>query len=87
MRFVRSKLHDLDARRLQEAAIGCMLGSGTLGIDAITLGMRRLRPDEGVSRGPDDRDRPAASRRGHRRHMATTGTGAALVARNTLMSP
>ena len=62
MRFVGGKLHDLDARRLQEAAIGGMLGSGTLGIDAITLGMPRLCPDEGVSRGADDRDRPEASR-------------------------
>jgi hypothetical protein len=49
--------------------------------------MPRLRPDEGVSRGPDDRDRPAALRKGHRRHRFTTGTGAALAARNTLMSP
>src|SRR5205085_8615484 len=87
VRFVGGKLHDLDARRLQEAAIGGMLGSGTLGIDAITLGMPRLRPDEGVSRGPDNRDRLAASRRGDRRHRIATGTGAALAARNTLMSP
>ena len=60
MRFVGDKFQDLDARRLQQAAIGGMLGPGTLRIDAITLGMPRLRPDEGVARGPDDRDRPPA---------------------------
>ena len=73
MRFIGAKLHDLDARRLQQAAIGGMLGSGTLRIDAITFGVPRLRPDEGVSRGPHDRDGPPAYHRTYHRIGAVTG--------------